>query len=280
MYVQGLKNSATGNCKLKATSLLILHLFSFVFQLSINMKNWWIGCSGFQYSHWKDVFYPQGLPQRKWFEFYCRHFNTLELNVTFYRTPRLSTFEGWYNRSPDNFRFAVKAPRLITHYKQFSDTKKLIEDFYGLIQEGLKNKLGCVLFQLPPRLAYQQERLDKICASVGPSCKNVVEFRNATWWNAAVYHQLAKYGISFCSISHPALPDELVINTKNIYYRLHGVPDLYRSLYPFSSLQQITDNISESTQVEEAYIYFNNDINASALQNAREMHDYVLQQNK
>ena len=241
------------------------------------MKNWWIGCSGFQYAHWKEVFYPQGLPQRKWFEFYCSHFNTLELNVTFYRTPRLSTFEGWYNRSPDNFRFAVKAPRLITHYKQFSDTEKLTADFYALVQEGLKNKLGCVLFQLPPRYGYQQDRLDKICNNLDLSCRNVIEFRNASWWNAAVYQQLARHNACFCSISHPALPDELVINTKFMYDRLHGVPELYKSLYPLPKIQQIADSISQAENVEEAYIYFNNDINASALQNAREMKDYILQ---
>ena len=231
----------------------------------------WVGCSGFQYRHWKEVFYPAGVPQRKWFEFYCEHFNTVELNVTFYRIPRLSTFEGWYNRSPQPFRFAVKAPRLVTHYKKFSGTETLIADFYGLVQEGLKDKLGSVLFQLPPSLAYSPGLLDKICDSLDPSYQNVIEFRNASWWNAVVYRQLASRSISFCSISHPALPDELVINSKLVYYRLHGTPHLYRSLYASSKLQELANLIQEALQVQQAYIYFNNDIDASALVNAREM---------
>src|SRR4051812_36983931 len=115
------------------------------------MPSWWIGCSGFHYKHWKDIFYPEGLPQKKWFEFYCENFNTLELNVTFYRFPQLAFLESWYKRSPKKFRFAVKAPRSITHYKQFHDTESLISDFYGVVKTGLKNKLGCILFQLPPR---------------------------------------------------------------------------------------------------------------------------------
>ena len=231
----------------------------------------WVGCSGFLYRHWKEVFYPAAVPQRLWFEFYCRHFNTVELNVTFYRIPRLSTFEGWYNRSPEGFHFAVKAPRLVTHYKKFVGTETMITDFYALVQEGLKDKLGCVLFQLPPSLTYSPEKLDQICDSLDPSFQNVVEFRHPSWWNGAVYQQLASRSICFCSISHPTLPDELVINTRLVYYRLHGTPHLYRSLYEATRLEQIASSLMEASQVKQVYVYFNNDIDASALRNAREM---------
>ncbi len=79
------------------------------------MKKWWIGCSGFHYKGWRGKFYPEGLPQKKWFEFYCQYFNTVELNTTFYRFPRIGDLRAWYDRSPDGFRFSVKAPRFITH---------------------------------------------------------------------------------------------------------------------------------------------------------------------
>src|ERR1044072_6786414 len=95
------------------------------------MAKWWIGCSGFHYKHWVGKFYPGDLPQRKWFEFYCEHFDTLELNVTFYRFPQLSSLQSWYKRSPAKFQFAVKAPRAITHYKKFNDIERLISDFYS-----------------------------------------------------------------------------------------------------------------------------------------------------
>ena len=91
---------------------------------------WIVGCSGFSYKHWKPGFYPQDLPSTKWFEFYCEQFDTVELNVTFYRFPTAKTFTGWYNRSPKGFTFSVKAPRLITHYKQLIACEELLKDFY------------------------------------------------------------------------------------------------------------------------------------------------------
>src|SRR6185436_3494437 len=123
---------------------------------------WQIGCSGFHYKEWKGIFYPEALPQKEWFGFYTQHFNSLELNTTFYRFPVLKSLENWYNISPPGFLFAVKVPRLITHYKKFRDCKRLIDDFYTLVTKGLKEKLGPVLFQLPPNFSYTNERLTLI----------------------------------------------------------------------------------------------------------------------
>jgi len=89
------------------------------------MINWWIGCSGFHYKDWKEVFYPSNIPQTKWFEYYCTHFNTIELNVTFYRFPRPEALLKWHDRSPEKFKFSVKAPRLITHYKMFKESERI-----------------------------------------------------------------------------------------------------------------------------------------------------------
>ena len=103
---------------------------------------WHIGCSGFHYRDWKEIFYPAGLPQKKWFEYYSSKFDTLELNVTFYRFPQLSFLRNWYEVSPDHFVFTAKAPRLITHYKRFRDCERLLNDFYTTLIAGLDNKLG------------------------------------------------------------------------------------------------------------------------------------------
>src|SRR5687768_4735302 len=119
----------------------VLHLHAEK-QYSQNMIETWIGCSGFHYQEWKEVFYPKGLPQRKWFDYYSQQFNTLELNTTFYRFPQLRILQNWYNVSPEIYRFSVKAPRLITHYKQFKDSKRMLSDFYGTSLEGLRDKLG------------------------------------------------------------------------------------------------------------------------------------------
>lgn len=239
------------------------------------MKTWHIGCSGFHYKHWKEIFYPKDLPQKRWFEYYCRHFNTVELNVTFYRFPQISFLENWYNKSPHRFKFAVKAPRAITHFKQFHETEGLLADFYGTVAEGLKTKLGCVLFQLPPRIAYTEERLHRIIGSLDLSFKNVLEFRHLSWWNEDVYRQLAQNKITFCGMSHPALPQDIIQNTPVLYYRFHGVPQLYQSEYDKAVISKFVNEVEHSANTRESYVYFNNDIGAAAIINAKQMQEIV-----
>src|SRR5262245_50088048 len=135
---------------------------------------WHIGCSGFHYKEWKEVFYPKGVPQRAWFDHYCKFFDTLELNVTFYRFPQLSFLQNWYLKSSAHFLFAVKAPRLITHLKKFNETSSLLLDFYSTIRTGLQEKLGAVLFQLPAQVTYSDEFLQRIINQLDPSFTNVI----------------------------------------------------------------------------------------------------------
>lgn len=235
------------------------------------MVRWWIGCSGFYYKEWREKFYPADLSQRKWFEFYCEHFNTLELNVTFYRFPHLNFLKNWHAKSPRTFRFSVKAPRLITHYKKFTETKKLLADFYSVIHDGLMDKLGCVLFQMPPKMEYSREKLDQITRNLDPNFSNVIEFRHESWWNEEVIAALRDRKITFCSISYPSLPDDVVRTSDIIYYRFHGVPELYRSPYSEEFMGKIKDKIAHLDQNIEAYIYFNNDVGASAINNAKQL---------
>lgn len=239
------------------------------------MATWWIGCSGFHYKHWKGIFYPEKLAQSKWFDYYNNRFRTFELNVTFYRFPRLSVLEPWYNKSPDDFRFSVKAPRVITHYKKFVDAKKYLDDFYGTTREGLKDKLGCVLFQLPERVAYKEQKLEQIIESLDTTFTNVLEFRNESWWNQEVYNKLAKHNITFCGMSHPSLPEDVIQNTHTLYYRFHGIPRLYQSKYDLATLQKVSDEIEGNPAIKQAFIYFNNDIDGSAITNAFQMEAYI-----
>lgn len=229
--------------------------------------NWHIGCSGFHYKHWKGTFYPENLAQSKWFDYYCRFFNTLELNVTFYRFPRLSFLQNWYLKSPPGFHFAVKAPRVITHYKQFSGTVDMTSDFYHTVGDGLSEKLGCVLFQMPPRFSFSEERLDKIIRSLDNSYPNVLEFRHQTWWREDVYNKLGDHNISFCGMSHPVLPSEVITNTSLLYYRLHGREQLYASNYNENQLASLVNKIKKEKNTTDAYIFFNNDINTFAVYN-------------
>ena len=176
----------------------------------------YIGCSGFSYKEWKGVFYPDKLAQSKWLAYYCEHFNTLELNNTFYRFPELKTMQSWYTKTPQQFLFTVKAPRIITHYKKLVGTNELIKDFYTVCKEGLQEKLGPLLFQFPPSFIYTEENLQKIVKSLDTKFINVVEFRHQSWWNEDVYTQLSKQHIIFCGVSHPILPAAVIINNTTI----------------------------------------------------------------
>lgn len=231
--------------------------------------NWHIGCSGFHYKHWRGTFYPEKLAQRRWFDFYAEHFRTLELNVTFYRFPQVSFLKNWYVQSPAHFRFSVKAPRAITHFKQFHHTADMISSFYDTIKEGLQEKLGPVLFQLPPRLGYAEDRLERILGQLDPGLTNVLEFRHPSWWQEHVYERLAQHGVVFCGMSHPQLPDELIINTGTIYYRFHGVPNLYSSPYAETTLKNFADKVNAQPQVRESWCYFNNDAAVAAIPDAK-----------
>ncbi|MCC3151554.1 DUF72 domain-containing protein [Hymenobacter sp. BT770] len=236
---------------------------------------YYIGCSGFSFRDWKGVFYPEGLPPRKWFEYYCTQFNTLELNVTFYRMPELKAFETWYTQSPPDFRFAVKAPRQVTHYKKFNDeAQPILASFYATVAEGLREKLGPVLFQLPPKAAYTEELMQRLLDSLDPAFQNVVEFRHPSWWDAESQRTLTKHRVTFVGQSYPPpleLPDEVVANTDVVYYRFHGVPELYKSPYSPEFLARIADEITAAKHVKEVYLYFNNGIGAVGVENARQM---------
>ena len=230
---------------------------------------YFIGCSGFYNKDWKEVFFPKGLPQSKWFEFYCTQFNTLELNTTFYRFPRIEILQKWYDKSPADFKFSVKAPRLITHYKQFNDVARLLHDFYTSVQEGLREKLGCVLFQLPARIAYSEAFLQRITQNLDNSFKNVIEFRHISWWNQFVFVELAKHNISFCSISIKNLPAEIIANTPLLYYRFHGIKKLYFSEYTKQTIKNFSRELTLQQNIQETFIYFNNTATIAALRNAR-----------
>jgi uncharacterized protein YecE (DUF72 family) len=236
------------------------------------MVQWKIGCSGYQYAEWKGLFYPEGLAKSKWFDYYCQQFNTVELNTTFYRFPRVEFLRSWYDRSPAQFTFSVKAPRLITHFKRLKDAQKYIADFYNNVQEGLREKTGGVLFQFPSNFVYEKDHLDRIISLLNPAFTNVVEFRHASWWHEDVFARLRHHRIIFCGMSHPLLPQEVIQTTEKIYYRMHGIPHLYVSRYDLQTLGQVA-HVVQQEDATEAYVYFNNTAEGAAIVNARELQD-------
>lgn len=232
---------------------------------------WHIGCSGFHYKHWRGPFYPQKLAVKNWFDHYCQYFNTLELNVTHYRFPEVGFLNNWYQKSSSDFLFAVKVYKGITHYKKLNDCKRMVDEFYEIVAEGLKEKAACILFQFPPSFHYNEKNLDRILENFNPGFINVAEFRHESWWNNEVYEIFSKHNITFCGMSHPSLPVTIIKNTPVLYYRMHGAKQLYASLYSKEELEEIIDEIQTDKKPEQAFIYFNNDMNASAATNAQQM---------
>lgn len=237
------------------------------------MIQWRIGCSGYHYPEWRGIFYPLDVPKKNWFEFYTQHFNTIELNTTFYRFPRLEIMKGWYERAPADFSFSVKAPRLITHLKKLKEAQRYLADFYDIVREGLQEKVACVLFQFPADFSFGEERLERIASLLDTSFRNVVEFRNQSWWCQQVFRTLEHKGIIFAGMSHPSLSEQVIRTTKHVYYRFHGVPHLYTSRYGLPKLDQVVHEIQSFEAVEEGYLYFNNTAEGAAIENAREIQE-------
>jgi len=225
-----------------------------------------IGTSGFNYSSWKKIFYPSEVPASKWFEYYCTHFNTVELNNTFYRFPLVKNLKKFYERSPEQFVFSVKAHKIITHTKRMKDATDKVDEFLSVVHEGLAEKTGAVLFQLPPSFKYSDENLDSVLKSVPHNPQHVIEFRHESWWNDNVVNTLQQNQLTFCSVSFPDLPNNLLKTTDVFYLRMHGVPELFKSSYTMSELKNITRKIPAG--VKEVFVYFNNTMFEAGFTNA------------
>lgn len=227
------------------------------------------GCSSFNESYWKGVFYPENLPRKEWFAYYCRHFNTYEFNGSFYKFPTDKSLAAWYDKAPEGFLFSVKMYKGVTHFKKFNDCHKEVADFYAVCREQLREKLACVLFQLPPSFGYSEGNLERILQTLDFSFTNVVEFRNASWWRKKVYDAFREKNIVFCNVSYPKLPEEIIFTAPNGYVRLHGVPKLFYSGYNDAELAQLKEKLI-TQDWKKVFVYFNNTASAEGIRNALE----------
>lgn len=226
---------------------------------------YFLGCSGFYYNHWKKLFYPEKLPKAKWLEYYAKYFNTLEVNNTFYRFPNESMLRGWYQKTPSNFRFTLKANRVITHTYKLHNTEDYTARFYKLARV-LQEKLLSILFQLPPFVHKNMEMLEKIAKQMDSSVVNVLEFRHESWWDQEVYGFMEKKGLVFCTVSVSGLPETLVKTGADVYLRFHGKDSRYLHNYQESELKEWAEKIKKQN-AKLVFCYFNNDHNANAVKN-------------
>ncbi|MCR4391414.1 MAG: DUF72 domain-containing protein [Candidatus Acetothermia bacterium] len=237
------------------------------------MPRFRIGCSGWVYPHWAGPFYPGDSREKDWFAFYARHFDTVEVNSTFYHFPREATVRGWAEKSPDGFLFTLKAWRGITHLRKFKGTEDLVRRFYAVGAE-LGDKLGGVLFQLPPTVPYNPGVLARILDQLDPTYRNTLEFRHPSWFNDEVAELLHERGVAMCIVSAPGLPEFVVATASHAFVRFHGREEWYAYRYSEEELRGWAGRLS-GLPVDMVFAYFNNDAFAWAPENALRLKELV-----
>ena len=234
-----------------------------------------IGTSGWNYDHWKDVFYPSDLSSPDWLRFYGERFHSVEINNSFYNLPEKKTFEKWKEDTPEGFIFSVKASRYITHMKKLKDPVDAVKRFMDRV-DALGEKLGPLLFQLPPRWRCNPERLDSFLELLPRNHLYSFEFRDESWFREEVYEILRKRGAALCiyHLSGFISPRELTADFA--YVRLHGPGDAYEGTYSTETLAGWAGALSSwRRQGKPVYVYFDNDQRGYAVHNGLELQDML-----
>jgi uncharacterized protein YecE (DUF72 family) len=236
-----------------------------------------IGCSGWMYAHWRGRFYPQTLAARNWFGFYAEHFDTVEINNSFYRLPKAETFDAWRVQAPAGFSYAVKANRFLTQAKKLKDCEEPLERMMTAFRH-LQPALGAILYQLPPRFRLNLERLESFLKIVPSDITNVFEFRDKSWFVDDVFDLLARYGAGFCAHDMLGLETPRIATGPAAYVRFHGGEGKYWGRYSDERLLDWADwMFDQARQGRNVWAYFNNDIEAHAVQDALTLKAMIAQ---
>jgi len=235
-----------------------------------------IGTSGWYYNHWVGKFYPADLSKSEWFEYYAKQFDTVEINNTFYHLPKQKSVQRWYQLAPKGFIYTVKANRYITHIKRLKGTSESLERFFE-IAGLLKEKLGPVLYQLPPSLQKDLDLLKGFIKLLPKRRLSVFEFRHKSWYGEDTFKLLDKFGAAFCIHDLGGLETPRVITADLIYIRFHGPTGRYAGNYTKKALQNWADWIKEhKKEARGVYAYFNNDVAGHAIRNAKQIEEQLL----
>jgi uncharacterized protein YecE (DUF72 family) len=234
-----------------------------------------IGTSGWHYKHWVGEVYPPGWPASKMLSWYQEHFDTVEINNSFYRLPSEDAVETWRSSTPAQFRFAVKGSRFLTHMKKLKDPAAGLEKFFSRI-DLFKAKLGPILFQLPPHFEMNIQRLDDFLEALPRGHRYAFEFRDPSWSNPEIFQLLRKYKAAYCPFDLAGYQSPIEITTNFIYVRLHGPGDKYQGSYTEDALNKWASRIKEwRTELRAIYVYFDNDQAGYAAHNAMRLRELV-----
>ncbi len=238
-----------------------------------------IGTSGWSYKHWTGIFYPEDLKPDKYLEYYTTKFSCVELNSCFYHLPLKKTVTGWMNRTPDSFKFSLKLSRFITHQMQLVNIEAALEKFFDVF-EGMKEKLGPILVQLPPGLSYDEPRIQyflELLKKQYNQYRFAVEIRNRSWINDHFFDLLSHYGTAFViADSGSRYPYYEAVTTDFVYLRFHGREQLYASDYNEYDLQQYAGKIAGwLNDGKKVWVFFNNDYFGFAVKNAEKLIEII-----
>lgn len=232
-----------------------------------------LGTSGYAYNHWKHLFYPKGLPTRRWIEHYAKAFSTVELNTTFYRLPSAQSVDAWREATPKGFRFAAKGSRYLTHMKRLTDPGPGIDRYFDLVLR-LGRKLSVVLWQLPPQMNRPDpERLARFLQRLPRGgVRHAVEFRSDAWYTREVCDALDEQRAAFCEHDLvPARPPRVTGGFR--YLRFHGATGKYRGRYGRRALRAFAESLKSFEG--DSYVYFNNDMFGHALHDAFDLSELL-----
>ena len=225
----------------------------------VHVRQIQIGTSGWHYKHWLGNFYPAEMKAPEMLRHYLKFFDTVELNNTFYHLPAEASFEGWRRGTPADFRFAVKGSRFITHMKKLNDVEEATWRFLGRA-EILGRKLGPILFQLPPNLKINLERLETFLRLLPKTHRYTFEFREKTWMHEETYDLLRSFNAAYCIYEIEYYQSPIIVTADWTYVRLHGPGSKYQGLYGKKGLQPWKQRIEQwRTELKGIYFYFDND---------------------
>jgi uncharacterized protein YecE (DUF72 family) len=230
-----------------------------------------IGCSGWNYADWRGTFYPQrGCPTSRWLEFYARTFPTVEINATFYRLASRDAVARWVKQTPDDFVFAPKISRYITHMKRLTDMEQSVGRFYERIEPLMESpKLGPVLWQLPENFHRNDERLEHALDNL-PAGRHAFEFRHTSWFDETIYSLLRERDVALVIGDAPNRPFQAhELTTDFTYIRFHYGKRGRDGNYSESELEEWAGRIRRWRRKVEVFAYFNNDWKAYAIRNAK-----------
>jgi uncharacterized protein YecE (DUF72 family) len=227
-----------------------------------------VGCSGWEYKHWRGDFYPPAIPRARWFERYAAVFDTVEINNTFYRLPEERTFAAWAERAPAGFVYAVKASRFLTHMKKLKDPEEPLERLFSRMRP-LRPHLGPVLYQLPPGWKLDRARLEQFLQALPPDTRHVLEFRDPSWYADDVAGMLERFRVALClhDMQGSATRRERV--GPFVYVRFHGASGHYGGGYSEDRLERWADWLhAQRAGGADVFAYFNNDVGGHAPRDA------------